>query len=93
MTGAQARALPAGDWLRELREVYADDVPGRDLLQHTSADQLAVFGSVEIMPSLPHWHRGRMVAGRRLRARAVPQLGPGRLTGGRKRDRASPLPA
>jgi 2-polyprenyl-6-methoxyphenol hydroxylase-like FAD-dependent oxidoreductase len=36
-------------------------VPGRDLLQHTSADQLVVLGSVEIMPKIPHWHRGRMV--------------------------------
>jgi 2-polyprenyl-6-methoxyphenol hydroxylase-like FAD-dependent oxidoreductase len=61
MTPAQAREVPAADWLRRLREVYADDVPGRDLLQHTSADQLIVLGSVEIMPKLPHWHRGRMV--------------------------------
>jgi 2-polyprenyl-6-methoxyphenol hydroxylase-like FAD-dependent oxidoreductase len=61
MTVAQARAVPAGDWLRRLRDVYADDVPGRDLLEHTSAGELAVLGSVEIMPKLPHWHRGRMV--------------------------------
>jgi 2-polyprenyl-6-methoxyphenol hydroxylase-like FAD-dependent oxidoreductase len=61
MTVAQARAVPAADWLRQLRDVYAGDTPGRDLLEHTSADDLAVLGSVEIMPKLPHWHRGRMV--------------------------------
>ncbi|HEV7934343.1 MAG TPA: NAD(P)/FAD-dependent oxidoreductase [Actinomadura sp.] len=61
MTSAQAREVPAADWLHRLREVYADDVPGRDLLQHTSADQLVALGSIEIMPKLPHWHRGRMV--------------------------------
>ena len=41
--------------------IYADDVPARDILRHTSSDQLASFGSMEIMPSVPHWHRGRMV--------------------------------
>jgi 2-polyprenyl-6-methoxyphenol hydroxylase-like FAD-dependent oxidoreductase len=61
MTVAQAREVPAAEWLRRLRDVYADDVPGRDLLQHTSAGELAVLGSVEIMPRLPRWHRGRMV--------------------------------
>ncbi|MCW2890183.1 MAG: monooxygenase, FAD-binding protein [Streptosporangiaceae bacterium] len=61
MTSAQAREVPAAEWLRRLREVYADDVPGRDLLEHTSADELFVLGSMEIMPKLPHWHRGRMV--------------------------------
>jgi 2-polyprenyl-6-methoxyphenol hydroxylase-like FAD-dependent oxidoreductase len=61
MTLAQAREVPAADWLRTLREAYAEDVPGRDLLQHTSAEQLAAFGSVQIMPKVPHWHRGSMV--------------------------------
>ena len=61
MTIAEAREVRAADWLRQLREVYADDVPGAELLRHTSADQLIVLGSMEIMPKLPHWHRGRMV--------------------------------
>jgi 2-polyprenyl-6-methoxyphenol hydroxylase-like FAD-dependent oxidoreductase len=61
MTMAQARAVPAAEWLRQLREAYADDVPGRDLVQHTSADELMVFGGGEILPTVPHWHRGRMV--------------------------------
>lgn len=61
LTPAQARATPTDEWLRRLREIYADDTPGRDLLAHTSADQLVVLGSVEIMPTVPRWHRGRMV--------------------------------
>ncbi|MCW2900808.1 MAG: monooxygenase, FAD-binding protein [Streptosporangiaceae bacterium] len=61
MTSVEAREVPAADWLHRLREVYADDVPARDLLQHTSADQLVALGSIGIMPKLPQWHRGRMV--------------------------------
>jgi 2-polyprenyl-6-methoxyphenol hydroxylase-like FAD-dependent oxidoreductase len=61
MTAAQARQVPAADWLQRLREVYADDVPARDLLEHTSAHHLIVLGTVEIMPKVPHWHRSRMV--------------------------------
>ena len=34
MTQAQARETPADEWLRQLRAVYADDVPARDLLDH-----------------------------------------------------------
>jgi 2-polyprenyl-6-methoxyphenol hydroxylase-like FAD-dependent oxidoreductase len=61
LTMAQAREVPAADWLQQLREVYADDIPGRDLVQHTSADQLFVFGAGEILPRVPRWYRGRMV--------------------------------
>jgi 2-polyprenyl-6-methoxyphenol hydroxylase-like FAD-dependent oxidoreductase len=61
MTMSEAREVPAADWLRLLRDVYADDVPGRDLLQHTDADQLFVAGAGEILPTVPHWHRGRIV--------------------------------
>ena len=61
MTSAQAQEVPAAEWLERLREVYADDVPGRDLVEHTSADALFVLGSMEIMPRVPHWHGGRMV--------------------------------
>jgi 2-polyprenyl-6-methoxyphenol hydroxylase-like FAD-dependent oxidoreductase len=61
MSLAEARQVPAADWLRILREAYADDVPGHQLIRHTSADRLQVLGSLRIMPRLPHWHRGRMV--------------------------------
>jgi 2-polyprenyl-6-methoxyphenol hydroxylase-like FAD-dependent oxidoreductase len=61
MSLAEARQVPAADWLRILRRAYANDVPGRELIQRTSADRLQVLGSLRIMPHLPHWHRGRMV--------------------------------
>ncbi|MEU4698259.1 FAD-dependent oxidoreductase [Nonomuraea dietziae] len=61
MSAAQARRRPKGEWLRLLREIYAGDRPGAELLRHTDPEELVVLGSVEIMPSVPHWHRGRMV--------------------------------
>jgi 2-polyprenyl-6-methoxyphenol hydroxylase-like FAD-dependent oxidoreductase len=61
MSIAQARESSAESWLGRLREVYADDVPGRELLAHTSPDDLLSFGSMEIMPKVPQWYRGRMV--------------------------------
>jgi 2-polyprenyl-6-methoxyphenol hydroxylase-like FAD-dependent oxidoreductase len=61
MSQIQARQVPADDWLRQLRDVYAEDTPARELLEHTSADRLLIFGQGEILPSVPHWHRGRMV--------------------------------
>ncbi len=61
MTHADARKVSAAEWLRQLREAYADDVPARDLLQHTRAEDLLAFGQGEILPAVPHWYRGRMV--------------------------------
>lgn len=61
MSLTEARQVPAADWLRILRDAYADDVPGRELIQHTSPERLQVLGSLRIMPKVPHWHRGRMV--------------------------------
>jgi 2-polyprenyl-6-methoxyphenol hydroxylase-like FAD-dependent oxidoreductase len=61
MTGAEARAVSANHWLAILRERYANDVPARNLLEHTSASELVALGSMEVMPVLPLWYRGRMV--------------------------------
>jgi 2-polyprenyl-6-methoxyphenol hydroxylase-like FAD-dependent oxidoreductase len=61
VTRAQAMETSSEDWLRRLREAHADDVPARDVLRRSSADELFVFGSMEAMPRVPHWHRGRMV--------------------------------
>ncbi|MQA07411.1 MAG: FAD-dependent monooxygenase [Pseudonocardiaceae bacterium] len=57
----EARAVPAEEWLRRLRDAYGDDDPGGELIRHVGADQLQVTGSLHIMPSVPRWHRGRMV--------------------------------
>jgi 2-polyprenyl-6-methoxyphenol hydroxylase-like FAD-dependent oxidoreductase len=61
MTATQARAVPPDEWLRTLLDLYSRDVPARTLIEHTAARELVALGSMEIMPNLPHWHRGRMV--------------------------------
>jgi 2-polyprenyl-6-methoxyphenol hydroxylase-like FAD-dependent oxidoreductase len=61
LTLSQARAVPAEDWLRTLRETYAGDNPGEQLAQGTTAESLEVLGAIHIMPPVPHWYRGRMV--------------------------------
>ncbi|MFI0355547.1 FAD-dependent oxidoreductase [Actinomadura sp. 9N407] len=61
MTSAGARETSSEEWMRRLREIYADDLPGRELVEGTPADRLFVLGTVEIMPKVPRWHRDRMV--------------------------------
>ncbi|TDC95719.1 FAD-dependent monooxygenase [Actinomadura sp. 7K507] len=61
LSSAEARETSKADWLARLRERYADDVPCRDILARTEADDLVVLGSLENMPKVPTWHRGRMV--------------------------------
>ncbi|MFE4020029.1 FAD-dependent monooxygenase [Streptomyces sp. NPDC059101] len=53
--------VPPTAWLDKLRDLYAGHVPGEQLLRHTDPDALMVVGQMERMPSVPHWHRGRMV--------------------------------
>lgn len=57
----EAREVPAEQWLRTLREVYAEDTPGADLVRNTPPDELVVTGGLHIMPPVPHWYRDRMV--------------------------------
>lgn len=57
----EAREVPAEQWLRTLREVYAEDTPGADLVRNTSPEELVVTGGLHIMPPVPHWYRDRMV--------------------------------
>ena len=61
LSAEQARATPPAAWMRILREKYAEDVPGRELLRATGDDELLTFGGLEILPSVPKWYRGRMV--------------------------------
>jgi 2-polyprenyl-6-methoxyphenol hydroxylase-like FAD-dependent oxidoreductase len=58
---AEARQVPAGEWIRQLRAAHAGDTPARDVLRHADPDHLIVVGSLEILPKVPHWHRGRLV--------------------------------
>jgi len=61
MSLTEARAIPAEQWLRTLRETYAGDTPGELLAGRTTAESLDVTGAIHIMPPVPHWYRGRMV--------------------------------
>ncbi|MFI7028981.1 FAD-dependent oxidoreductase [Microbispora rosea] len=58
---AQAREVPREEWMRVLRETYGEDVPGGDLIRHTPVTSMQVTGALYIMPSVPRWHRDRMV--------------------------------
>ncbi|MFJ2865306.1 FAD-dependent oxidoreductase [Kitasatospora sp. NPDC087314] len=57
----QVRAVGREEWLRRVRDLHADDLPARDVLREADADTVEVFPRLEIMPSVPHWCRGRMV--------------------------------
>ncbi|MYT33051.1 FAD-dependent monooxygenase [Streptomyces sp. SID8354] len=53
--------VSGAEWLDKLHALYAGHVPGERILRHTDPDSLMVVGQMERMPSVPHWHRGRMV--------------------------------
>ena len=57
----EARATPADEWLRVLRETYRDDDPGARLARATTPETLGIAGAIHLMPPVPHWHRERMV--------------------------------
>jgi 2-polyprenyl-6-methoxyphenol hydroxylase-like FAD-dependent oxidoreductase len=59
MTPAEISAVPSATWLERLREAYGDDMPAKRLLAHS--DEVIGAGPLEIMPSVPHWYRDRMV--------------------------------
>lgn len=61
MSLAEARAIPATQWLSTLRTAYGDEDPGGRLVRATQPEGLNIVGSLHIMPSVPHWWRGRMV--------------------------------
>ena len=57
----EARALPAEHWLKLLRETYGADSPGGEFARRTTPENLEITGALHIMPSVPRWHRGRLV--------------------------------
>jgi 2-polyprenyl-6-methoxyphenol hydroxylase-like FAD-dependent oxidoreductase len=62
MTGGQAKAVPAQEWMRTLHEAFADDrTPALDLLRRTDPADLVITGSLEDVPTVPTWYRGRSV--------------------------------
>ncbi|MFB8280011.1 FAD-dependent oxidoreductase [Nocardia colli] len=61
LTSAETTATTPAEWLARLRELYAGHVPGETLLAHTVPEDVTVVGPMELMPSVPIWHRGRVV--------------------------------
>jgi 2-polyprenyl-6-methoxyphenol hydroxylase-like FAD-dependent oxidoreductase len=61
LTSAEVARVPAAEWLARLRDRYVGHVPGQALLAHADPRPLMAVGPMERMPSVPHWHRGRMV--------------------------------
>jgi len=62
LTAAQARAIPAAEWLRRLSALYADDkFPAVEMLSRVREEDLVNVGGMEDMPPVPVWHRGRSV--------------------------------
>lgn len=60
MTGAEARAIGAEEWLRRMRELYGDDYPAHGILAKATPDGMVVLGGMHIMPSAPRWHTDRI---------------------------------
>jgi FAD-dependent urate hydroxylase len=62
MTLQQARAIGAGQWLRDLAEVFAEDrSPAVEILAASDPDELVIVGGLEDLPTVPTWSRGRVV--------------------------------
>jgi 2-polyprenyl-6-methoxyphenol hydroxylase-like FAD-dependent oxidoreductase len=62
MSTAEARALGAEHWLPVLRSAFADDrSPALEFLGETAPEDLLITGGLEDIPTVPVWHRDRMV--------------------------------
>ena len=62
LSAAEARRTPPEEWLKRLAAAFAEDrTPAVRLISSTNPSDLLTVGSMETMPSVPAWHRGRMV--------------------------------
>ncbi|WP_426511954.1 FAD-dependent oxidoreductase [Dactylosporangium sp. McL0621] len=62
MSAAEARSTPAEEWLRRIAELFRDDrTPAVEMVRRTRPEELVITGGLEDMPSVPVWHRGRVV--------------------------------
>jgi 2-polyprenyl-6-methoxyphenol hydroxylase-like FAD-dependent oxidoreductase len=61
-TLAEMRTVSRREWLDRLGAVFADDrSPAAELIARTEESELLVVGPMEDIPSVPMWHRGRVV--------------------------------
>jgi FAD-dependent urate hydroxylase len=62
LSAAEARQIPASEWVRRLKELFADDtLPALTMLDRIREDDLVNVGGMEDLPTVPVWHRGRIV--------------------------------
>ena len=61
MTAARARAIAPSEWLARLTDLFAGERPAADLVARTAPEDFFALGSVETLPPVPRWSRGRMV--------------------------------
>jgi 2-polyprenyl-6-methoxyphenol hydroxylase-like FAD-dependent oxidoreductase len=62
MTAEKAGRTTAEEWKRRLTATFSGDrTPARHLIALTAPSDLLVIGSMENMPKVPAWSRGRMV--------------------------------
>jgi 2-polyprenyl-6-methoxyphenol hydroxylase-like FAD-dependent oxidoreductase len=61
MTAAHARAIAPPEWLARLADLFAGERPAAELIARTAPEDFFALGSVETMPPVPRWSRGRMV--------------------------------
>jgi FAD-dependent urate hydroxylase len=62
LSAAEARRTPSKEWLKRLAAAFAKDrTPAVQLINRTNPADLLVVGAMESMPSVPAWHRGKMV--------------------------------
>jgi FAD-dependent urate hydroxylase len=62
LSAGQAQQTPASQWLPLLAAKFADDrTPAARLISRTDPADLLIVGSMENMPRVPVWSRGRMV--------------------------------
>lgn len=62
ITLTEARAVGPEEWRRVLLEAFADDrSPAVELIRRTDPGALFASGSLEDIPTVPTWSRGRMV--------------------------------
>jgi 2-polyprenyl-6-methoxyphenol hydroxylase-like FAD-dependent oxidoreductase len=62
MTAAEARQTPDEEWLRRIKEQYAEDtLPALAMIDRVRPGDLVSVGGMQDMPPVPVWHRGRAV--------------------------------
>jgi FAD-dependent urate hydroxylase len=62
MSLREARAVGTPEWLRVMREAFADDrTPAADILRAVDPADVVVVGALEDLPTVPTWSKGRLV--------------------------------